>query len=83
MKLLRRDRKQLESVLENLERVQRFILSDRFCYVMPKSMATTTTDLSDSQGRAFTCPLEKNVGTELCYLYTATGRLKRLLGDPA
>ena len=83
MKLLKKDRIRLAAVLVNLEHAQRFILSDRFVYVMPKAMATTTTDLSDSKGLAFTCPLEKNVGTELCYLYTATAQLKRLLEEQA
>ena len=81
MKLLKRDRARLELILSNLERVQRFILSDRFQYVMPKATATTTMDLQDQQGRTFSCPMEKRIGTDLCLLYTATDQLRGALAD--
>ena len=79
MKLLKRDRNRLETILAQLERAQRFILSDQFQYVMPKGKATTTTDLQESTGKAFSCPLNKEVGTELCILYNATNQLRRAL----
>ena len=82
MKLLKKDRKQLEAVLQNLQRVQRYILSDQVAFVKTKSMATTTTDLTDQQGHTFTGPMEKQNGTELCYLYSATNQLHRLLHEP-
>ena len=81
MKLLKKDRKQLEAVLQNLQRAQNYILSDRFAFVKKISVATTTTDLTDQQGHAFTGPIEKQIGTELCYLYSGTDQLRRLLQE--
>ncbi len=81
MKLRKQDRIRLESILNDLERVQKFILADSFQYVRPISRATTTIDLEDKQGHAFTCPMEKRIGTDLCYLYNATDKLRSALAD--
>jgi hypothetical protein len=79
MKLTKRDRRTLEGILHNLDRAQRYILSDRVAIVIKDSQATTTHHLINQVGQIFTGPIEKNIGTELCCLYSATGALEKAL----
>ncbi len=81
LKLLKRDHALLSHILCDLREVERFIKSDRFVYVKPIAKATTTIDLQDASGKAFTCPLNKETGTDLCILYTAINRLENALTE--
>jgi hypothetical protein len=59
--------------------VQRFILSERVAVVLADRMATTTLHLTNQIGQIFTGPIEKHIGTDLCYLYSARAALEKAL----
>lgn len=80
MKLLKRDRKALLSILAHLKRGQEYILADDTLVCRSKRVATTTLDFSNQQGKACT-EVDKHIGSELALLHTGIGELERALND--
>ena len=75
MKLLKRDRALLETVLGQLERAAKFIVSDDTLVCRKKRVATTTLDFTNQQG--VTCQeIDKYIGSELCLFFTAIHNLR-------
>jgi hypothetical protein len=74
MKLLQRDRRLLETVLGQLQRAERFLVSEETLVCRRKRMATTTIDLTNAQGTV--CQeIDKCIGSELCLFFSAIHNL--------
>lgn len=78
MKILKRDRKQLEGILANLLRGQSYILKDEILVCRRKGVATTTLDFSNAKGESCVS-VDKQIGSDLATLHTGIGQLKQLL----
>lgn len=70
----------LESILFDLERVQKFLLKD-------STIVATETKLTSDQENTWKCgnrvatTFNKNIGNDLCYLYNAKDRLNSFLNS--
>jgi hypothetical protein len=80
MKLLKRDRKVLLSILVSLKRGQEYLLLDSTLVCRRRSVATTTLDLINQQGTVCT-EVNKHIGSELALLHTGIEQLERALND--
>ena len=78
MKMTRKDYRNLVAIMEDLERGQRYIMSDNTAVCRWKDRATTTLDLQDVQGHVWT-PIAKDIGSELTLLHNGVSRLRRTL----
>jgi len=79
--MLKRDERELRTILADLQRSQAFLMSDRILVCTRLSAATTTLDLTNSQGD-ICCAISKEIGSDLVLLPRAIDRLERLLGNP-
>jgi len=80
MKLCKRDRRVLESILRDLERGQAYLMADSTVLCRKASFASTTLHFTNQQG-AICYSVDKEIGSELALLHTGIHRLRRLL-DP-
>lgn len=80
MKMAKKDRARLESVLEKLIKGQKYILADDTLVCKTKAMATTTLDFTNAQGQVCVS-LNKEYGSELALLHTGIEQLKKILAE--
>ena len=76
--MLKRDQKELLDALSDLHRAKDYLLSDTILICRKTRQATTTLDYVNPAGES--CfPLEKEIGSELCLLYSGIRRIERML----
>ena len=78
MKLLKRDRARLISILNELERGQRYIREDGTLVCMRKNFKSTTLDFTNDQGE-ICCSVNKEIGSELALLHSGISELRAVL----
>lgn len=80
MKLIKRDRKNLFRILDNLERAQSFLMSPDTLVCIERKQATTTLDYINAKGEV--CySIDKEIGSELALLHTAVDQLRKSLAE--
>jgi hypothetical protein len=80
MKLLKRDRKTLTSILSNLREGQAYLRASDTLVCRRKRVATTTLDFSNAQGEVRTS-VDKEIGSLLALLHTGISRLEAALQE--
>ena len=79
MKLSKKDRSTLLSILSQMQAAQAYVRNPRVLVCSRKSVATTTLDLSSPDGRTVCTPVDVEIGSDLAQLHAAVGRLSAIL----
>ena len=79
--MLKREERQLESALHNLERVQSYLLRDDVLVCRRQSHASTTLHFTNDQGD-ICYAVNKEIGSDLALLRTAIRQLGAVLNPP-
>jgi hypothetical protein len=76
MAITKKEKKNLENILYDLERVKSYILKDKVIFVIKSSLGAMPEDtyFNKKDGHTITSG-NKHIGTELCYLYNAVDKL--------
>lgn len=77
MKISKKDRQSLHTILEDMKNTKDFILSD-MVHVCKKTTLQSNDVFMDNHGNRIV-GINKHIGSGLCYLYNAINRLEGIL----
>jgi len=76
--MLKREERALQQAIANLERAQKYLLSERVLVCIRQSYASTTLHFTNAQGE-ICYSIDKHIGSDLTGLHQAINDLRRLL----